>query len=75
MLLMLTIGAGSLGWMLIFGAFMAIEKNAIWGARIGRPLGLALIGWSTAIVIANVAVASAPIHARSPALIGSQTGL
>lgn len=54
MLLMFTIGAGSLGWMLILGAFMAIEKNMPWGAKVGRPLGLALIAWSGAIVIANV---------------------
>jgi len=59
MLLMFTIGAGSLGWMLILGAFTVIEKNLPWGAKIGRPLGLALIAWSSAIVIANVATLGA----------------
>ncbi len=54
MLLMFTIGSGSLGWMLILGVFMAIEKNMPWGAKIGRPLGLALIAWSSAIVVENV---------------------
>ena len=59
MLLMFAIGAGNLGWMLILGTFMVMEKNLTWGAKIGRPLGLALIAWSTAIVIANVTAASA----------------
>jgi predicted metal-binding membrane protein len=59
MLLMFTIGAGSLGWMLILGTFMVMEKNLAWGAKIGRPLGLALIAWSTAIVIANVSAPNA----------------
>jgi predicted metal-binding membrane protein len=54
MLLMFTIGAGSLGWMLILGAFMVIEKNLAWGTKLRRPLGLALIAWSSAIVAANV---------------------
>ena len=59
MLLMFTIGAGSLAWMLILGAFMVIEKNLAWGAKIGRPLGLALIAWSSALVIANVTMPGA----------------
>jgi predicted metal-binding membrane protein len=48
MLLMFTVGVGSVAWMLLLGALMAIEKNASWGRRIGAPLGIALLaaaGW------------------------------
>lgn len=45
MLLMFAIGVGSLGWMLILGAVMAVEKNMPWGRRISRPLGVALLAW------------------------------
>jgi predicted metal-binding membrane protein len=34
---------GNLGWMLLFGALMAIEKNSSWGHRISTPLGIALL--------------------------------
>lgn len=43
MLLMFAVGAGSLGWMLVLGAVMAVEKNVSWGRRLVAPLGLALI--------------------------------
>jgi predicted metal-binding membrane protein len=43
MLLMFGLGLGSLLWMLGLGAIMAIEKNASWGRRIGRPLGVLLV--------------------------------
>jgi predicted metal-binding membrane protein len=43
MLVMFGLGLGSLAWMLALGAIMALEKNAPWGRRIGRPLGLLLI--------------------------------
>jgi predicted metal-binding membrane protein len=33
MLLMFAVGLGSVGWMLILGAVMAVEKNARWGTR------------------------------------------
>lgn len=59
MLMMFTIGAGSLAWMLTLGAVMVIEKNLAWGAKIGRPLGLALIAWSSVIVTVNVIVPGA----------------
>ncbi len=46
MLLMFLVGgAGSLGWMLVLGAVMAVEKNASWGRRIGTPLGVILLGF------------------------------
>jgi predicted metal-binding membrane protein len=56
MLLMFVVGTGNVGWMLLLGAVMAIEKNAAWGRQLGRPLGAALIGWATLIVVSNLAV-------------------
>jgi len=53
MLLMFVVGTGNLGWMLVLAAVMAAEKNLPWGARLSTPLGLALLGWSGVIVIAN----------------------
>ena len=44
MLLMFAVGTGSIAWMLVLGAVMAIEKNASWGRRLSAPLGLFLIG-------------------------------
>jgi predicted metal-binding membrane protein len=43
MLLMLPFGAASLGWMLVLGILMAVEKNVSWGRRIGKPLGVVLL--------------------------------
>jgi predicted metal-binding membrane protein len=43
MLLMLPFGAANLGWMLVLGILMAVEKNVPWGRRLGRPLGVALL--------------------------------
>jgi predicted metal-binding membrane protein len=54
MLVMFVVGIGSLGWMLALAAAMAIEKNLPWGRRLRTPLGLALIGGASAIVLANV---------------------
>jgi predicted metal-binding membrane protein len=56
MLLMFVVGTGNVGWMLLLGAVMAIEKNAPWGRQLGRPLGAALIGWAALIVVGNVAL-------------------
>jgi predicted metal-binding membrane protein len=50
MLLMFVVGVGNLGWMLALGAVMAVEKNMPWGKKISAPLGIALIGWSLALV-------------------------
>lgn len=52
MLLMFAVGTGSLGWMLLLAAVMAIEKNLPWGRRLSAPLGLALLAWS-ALLVAN----------------------
>jgi predicted metal-binding membrane protein len=43
MLLMFVVGTASLGWMLLLGAVMAVEKNTRWGARLSRPLGAVLL--------------------------------
>ena len=54
MLLMFGVGAGNLGWMLVLGAVMAIEKNMPWGRRLSAPLGAALICWGLATVIYHI---------------------
>jgi predicted metal-binding membrane protein len=43
MLLMFGLGLGSVAWMFALGIVMAIEKNAPWGRRISRPLGVVLV--------------------------------
>jgi predicted metal-binding membrane protein len=53
MLVTFVVGMGNLGWMLVLAAAMAAEKNLPWGRRLRTPLGLALIGWAGAIVVAN----------------------
>ncbi len=45
MLLMFLVGTGgTLLWMLVLGAVIAVEKNVSWGRRIGVPLGVVLVG-------------------------------
>jgi predicted metal-binding membrane protein len=51
MLLMFVVGTGSVGWMLVVGAVMAIEKNVSWGRRLSAPLGVALLGCASVIVV------------------------
>jgi predicted metal-binding membrane protein len=43
MLTMITVGAGHLGWMLILGTVMALEKNVAWGRAVVKPVGLGLL--------------------------------
>jgi len=50
MLLMFALGTGSLGWMLLLAAVMALEKNVRWGRRLSAPLGFALLAWAVALV-------------------------
>jgi predicted metal-binding membrane protein len=50
MLLMFAFGMGSLGWMLLLAAAMALEKNVSWGRRLGAPLGVLLLGWAAVMV-------------------------
>jgi predicted metal-binding membrane protein len=54
MLLMFGIGVGNIGWMLAFGAVMAVEKNMPWGRKLSLPLGLALLGWGSFILMAHL---------------------
>jgi predicted metal-binding membrane protein len=53
MLLMFVVGTGNVGWMLVLGTLMAVEKNFSWGRRISTPLGLGLLAWSFGILIVN----------------------
>jgi predicted metal-binding membrane protein len=54
MLLMFVVGTGSVGWMLVLGAVMAIEKNVRWGRRLSAPLGAGLLAWATIIAVGHV---------------------
>lgn len=54
MLLMFTFALGSLGWMLVLAAVMAVEKNLPWGRRLARPLGLGLVVLAVASVVVHV---------------------
>jgi predicted metal-binding membrane protein len=51
MLLMFAVGTANLAWMLLLGAVMAIEKNARWGKKLVRPLGIVLITWGISIPV------------------------
>lgn len=51
MLLMFVIGMGNLGWMLVLGTVMAVEKNMPWGRRLSTPLGVVLLGWGLTMVL------------------------
>lgn len=51
MLLMFALGTGSLGWMLLLAAVMAIEKNLPWGRHLSAPLGVALLAWALVLVV------------------------
>jgi predicted metal-binding membrane protein len=50
MLLMFVVGTGSVGWMMVLGVVMAVEKNLPWGRHIGRPLGVLLLGLAIIVV-------------------------
>jgi predicted metal-binding membrane protein len=49
MLLLFLVGVGSIFWMLLLGAIMAVEKNMPWGRRISAPLGTSLVSAACAI--------------------------
>lgn len=53
MLVTFVVGMGNPGWMLAIAAAMAAEKNLPGGSRIRTPLGLGLLAWAAAIVVAN----------------------
>jgi predicted metal-binding membrane protein len=54
MLLMFVVGTGNVGWMLLLGAVMALEKNAPWGRKLSPTLGAALIGWAALIAVGKL---------------------
>jgi predicted metal-binding membrane protein len=54
MLVMFVVGLGSLGWMLVLAAVMAIEKNLPWGRRLRTPLGIGLLASAGAVALANL---------------------
>jgi len=51
MFLMFAVGTGNVGWMLVLGAVMAVEKNLPQGRRLSAPLGSALLLWGGLIVL------------------------
>jgi predicted metal-binding membrane protein len=53
MLLMFAVGIGNIGWMLVLGALMAVEKNMAWGRRMSAPLGVALLGCGAVMLLSN----------------------
>jgi len=55
MLLIFVVGTGNIGWMLLLGAVMATEKNARWGRKLSRPLGLVLMTSAALIAGAHLA--------------------
>jgi predicted metal-binding membrane protein len=50
---MFVVGTGNIGWMLALAAVMAAEKNLPWGRRLATPVGVALLGWAAAVVVAH----------------------
>ncbi len=58
MLLMFVVGMGSVGWMLVLGAVMAVERNMSWGRRLSTPLGVVLIASAVAVALFTVPVVS-----------------
>jgi predicted metal-binding membrane protein len=54
MLLMFVVGTGSLGWMLVLAALMAVEKNLPWGRRLSTPLGIALLAGAAWLAVRSM---------------------
>jgi predicted metal-binding membrane protein len=55
MLLMFAMGTLILAAMLLLALVMAAEKNASWGQRLGRPLGVALLGLAAGLSLYQLA--------------------
>ena len=51
MLLMFAVGVGNVGWMLVLGTVMAVEKNMSWGRRLSAPLGVGLLAGALAVLL------------------------
>jgi predicted metal-binding membrane protein len=54
MLLMFVVGTGSLGWMLLLGLIMAVEKNHSWGRRLSAPLGGGLLAMAGVVMVRSL---------------------
>jgi len=54
MLLMFIVGTGSLAWMLLLGAVMAVEKNLPWGRRLSAPLGALLLLAAISVLVDGI---------------------
>jgi predicted metal-binding membrane protein len=53
MMLMFAVGVANLGWMLVLGMIMAIEKNMPWGRRMSAPVGVLLIAGGLILALAG----------------------
>ena len=53
MMLMFAVGVANLGWMLVLGTIMAIEKNMSWGRRMSAPVGVLLIAGGLILALAG----------------------
>jgi predicted metal-binding membrane protein len=62
MILMFALGVGNLGWMLLLGVVMTVEKNMPWGRRLSAPLGLGLLFAGGLVVALNVAGPACAAH-------------
>jgi predicted metal-binding membrane protein len=51
---MFVVGTASIGWMLLLGAVMGLEKNTKWGGRLSRPLGGLLLAAAGALAGINL---------------------
>ena len=51
MLVMFLVGTGSLGWMLMLGLVMAVEKNHRWGRHIAAPVGGLLLAAAVGVLV------------------------
>jgi len=51
MLLMFAVGVGNIGWMMLLGGVMAVEKNMPWGRQLSAPLGVALVMTGIALLL------------------------
>ena len=59
MLLMFVVGIGNIGWMLVLGAVMAVEKNMPWGRRLSAPLGVALVAVGLVLSVTQTSLGGA----------------
>jgi predicted metal-binding membrane protein len=54
MFLMFLVNTGSLVWMLLLGAVMALEKNFPWGRRMSAAIGMLLLIGAMAVVVNGI---------------------